>query len=210
VGIVSFWSKWATDVETVMNVFAGNYPAGGAAGVGPNIYRSGGFSMYFDGYVSAGTRALIMQSVGTGGGQFKVANGWRHVMASWNLATAAKHLYVDGADALQAGGTYTNDNIDYTQSNYCVGAFTDGANKVNCCLSDFYFNSAEYIDLSDAGNRAKFYNSGPVSLGSDGSLPTGTAPIVYLKGDDTNFQTNAGTGGNFTVTGALTSCTAPP
>jgi len=51
----------------------------------------------------------------------------------------------------------------------------------------------------------KFRSAGgkPVSLGSDGSTPTGTAPTVYLKNPFGTFQNNLGGGGNFTVTGTL-------
>jgi hypothetical protein len=67
---------------------------------------------------------------------------------------------------------------------------------------------AEFLDISVEANRRKFINAAgdPVDLGSDGSTPTSTAPIVYQNGDFTNFETNQGTGGNFTVTGALTTC----
>ncbi len=40
----------------------------------------------------------------------------------------------------------------------------------------------------------------PISLGSDGSLPTGSAPVFYFKGNGDAFNVNSGTGGDMTVT----------
>jgi len=73
------------------------------------------------------------------------------------------------------------------------------------------------LDLDTVSNR-RLFNDGsgggaggkPVNLGSDGSTPTGNQPIIYLNGDETNFQINAGSGGNLTVTGALTACSDGP
>ena len=49
-----------------------------------------------------------------------------------------------------------------------------------------------YENFISAGSK-------PVSLGSDGSTPTGTAPAVFLSGNATAFGTNKGTGGGLTV-----------
>lgn len=55
----------------------------------------------------------------------------------------------------------------------------------------------------------------PVDLGTDGSLPTGTAPAIYLhqphgNTDPTQFAVNRGTGGTFDITGALTIAPSSP
>ena len=67
-----------------------------------------------------------------------------------------------------------------------------------------------YIDLSSSTNRQKFYTSGSraADVGSDGSTPTGSSPLMYLHLDagetGNNFASNAGTGGDFSVSvGAL-------
>jgi hypothetical protein len=44
----------------------------------------------------------------------------------------------------------------------------------------------------------------PVSLGADGSTPTGTAPIIFLSGATSSWETNKGSGGGFTENGGLT------
>ena len=73
-------------------------------------------------------------------------------------------------------------------------------------IADFYFNPTTYIDLSVTANRRKFISASlhPVDRGATGSIPTGTAPIMYQSGAVASWQTNKGTGGGFTLTGALT------
>ena len=53
-------------------------------------------------------------------------------------------------------------------------------------------------------------NGRPVSLGSDGSKPTGTAPPIYLKGPASTWGVNSGTGGNFTVVGSFSDAATKP
>ena len=131
-----------------------------------------------------------------------------HVMASWDLANTATHLYVNNIDD-KTQTTATDDSIDYTVSNWGIGADPTGGEEFNGCLGHFYFNSAEYVDLSSAPNRSKFYIPGstdPVNMGSDGSAPTGTAPIIFLNNPLATWHTNLGSGGGFTESGALTAC----
>ncbi len=208
-GIVSFWSKWGIDDEAFRIVLVGNYPAGGSPGLGLNIYRLSQLSMFVDGYNAAGTRILAIRS--TPSYAFQIVDGWRHFMASWDLSLGLAHLYVDGEEALAGSPILTDDTIDYTQSEWVIGAGTDASSKMNCCMSDLYVNFAEYIDLSSSNNRTKFYSAtANLSLGINGSLPTTNPPIIFLNGSSSTFQNNAGTGGNFSVAGSLTTCSDSP
>jgi hypothetical protein len=125
-------------------------------------------------------------------------------------------MYIDDADDEKAGTLQTDAVIDYTRANHTIGAETGGASKLNASIAEVYINYAEYIDITIEANRRKFIgaNGKPVSLGDDGSIPTGTSPIVYFsvkQGDAaTVFATNKGTGGNYTITGALTIATTDP
>ena len=68
--------------------------------------------------------------------------------------------------------------------------------------------SGATLDLSVSGNRDLF---GPdVDKGSDGSIPTGTAPDCYHTGETGTWHANAGTGGNATLYGTLTTAPSPP
>jgi len=77
---------------------------------------------------------------------------------------------------------------------------------LNCEIADLYLNTATSLDLSSTANRRKFISAEdkPVDLGSDGSTPTGTAPLIFLSNPTATWQNNLGSGGNFNENGALT------
>ena len=126
-------------------------------------------------------------------------------MASSNGSTG--HAYLDGV-----AGTITTvaaGNIDWTLANIGVGADHTGTSKHNGDLADVWLDDT-YLDLSQASNRGKFRaGGGPINLGTDGSLPTGASPIIFLSGSTAAWHTNKGTGGGFTMTGALTDGAVP-
>lgn len=140
---------------------------------------------------------------------------WYHVLASWDLANAVGHMYIN--DVSDVGTTVlTNDTIDYTAADWGVGADPDGTELMDGCMSEIYFAPGQYLDFSIIGNRRKFITSGgkPVYLGSNGGLPTGTAPILYSHLGDgetvANFATNRGSGGDLSITGTLVTCSSSP
>lgn len=133
---------------------------------------------------------------------------WRHILASWDVAAAERHLYIDDvSDVVQV--LYNNLNVDYTNADWAIGATTGAFNKFNGGLAELYYAPGQYLDFSVEANRRKFISaaSKPVNLGGDGSLPTGSAPLVYQRlgaGEAVaNFATNRGTGGDFSITGTL-------
>jgi hypothetical protein len=162
---------------------------------------------------AADTRILRLLSSNT----YTAGATWRNILASWDLGTAgARWLYVTDVDDTSVA-TFTNDTIAYTTpTNWAVGADTGGSGKLNACLAEFYLNTAESLDLSVTANRRKFIGATgkAINLGVDGSTPTGTAPIAYfhLAAAETpaDFATNRGTGGNFTITGTLTTGSSAP
>ncbi len=125
---------------------------------------------------------------------------WHHYMASWDLKNNLLNIYLDGRRE-EPGFTIIETNVDYTAADWQVGRSSSAF--LNGDLAEIYFNAAEYVDLLLAVNRAKFITPAGryVSLGSNGGGPTGTQPEIYFNGDSTNFQTNAGSGGNFSVSG---------
>lgn len=139
---------------------------------------------------------------------------WRHILASWNLATGgARSLYVNDVNDLNEV-TFTNDTLDYTATDWSIGAAPNGNFKGSYDLTELYFAPGQYLDFSLISNRRKFISASgkPVHLGSTGSLPTGTAPLVYLplNANLGNAEVNSGTGGNFTITGILTATSTNP
>jgi hypothetical protein len=139
------------------------------------------------------------------------ASGWVHLLASWDLAAGVAQLYLTDVEDRAASPIITNDNIDYTHTEWLIGSWNDFSRKWLGDVADLWFDLG-YIDLSVETNRRKFIDASgkPVRLGADGSAPTGTAPIVYQSGATVDWHTNKGTGGGFTENGALTDATTSP
>lgn len=149
------------------------------------------------------------------------AGNWYHILASWDKSVETRrHLYINNTECLTAT-TFLSDNvdvntasIDYTQTDHSIGSYDGGLFFVNGCLSEVYYAPGQYIDLSNSANRLLFRSAGgsPISLGATGNTPTGTAPLVYLKGDFSAFNVNSGTGGNLVKkgVGAFTACSNFP
>ena len=128
------------------------------------------------------------------------------VLFSFNAATSAFKLFVDGVDYSSSGTpSITNAAIDMTGSQVYIGVRADGHQDVNGDIG-FLYLSTDYIDFSQESNRNKFVDQlgYPKDLGADGSEPTGSSPLIYMKFDDTAaLGTNSGSGGNFTVNGGV-------
>ena len=140
---------------------------------------------------------------------------WHHFMSSGDMAAGTAYLYRDGVEDKTTTTAPVNFSADWTRTEHSVGATTVGGSLLNVDMAEFYFNIATSLDLSVSTNRDKFYNAGrPVSLGADGSTPTGSQPLVYLKhvpgAAATDFGTNLGSGGGMTITGTLTEVTDAP
>jgi len=197
-GIASFWAKWGQD---------GGYDRiQYSQGDKFTILREAANKVRF----YAGVDLLDINT-----SAILVAAGWKHYLASWSLATSTTHLYVsDVSDntVVQA----VNSNLDYTVVDHSIGADTAGAGKMTADIAEFYLAFGQYLDFSVEANRRKFISSNlkPVDLSPDGSGPTGTSPIIYFSvrpGDAaTVFATNKGTGGNFSITGALALAATSP
>ena len=129
--------------------------------------------------------------------------GWRHVLMSWDLAAAAIQIYVDNVSVASIA-TNTNDTIDYTDTDFAVGALVAGTSKLTGILAELWLNNS-FIDFSVEASRREFLSAHgrPVALGATGQIPTGSVPILYLANPIASWQTNLGTGGGLTENGAL-------
>ena len=129
-----------------------------------------------------------------------VANIYRAVNGG---AIAATTLTTGTAPNLQVGG-----NISWTDPVWYVG-FTSSYYTGD--LGTYYLNIGVRIDLTNSANMEKFYKDGiSQNLGSDGSTPTGTAPILFLNNPASTWHTNLGTGGGMSLTGTLAAGTDAP
>src|SRR6185369_4425106 len=177
-----------------------------------DLYRWTDNTIVLQGRDNVGAINLSMVSVAT----FTSGGSWKHIIATWDLASAFGQLYVNGSDSRAASPTLDNSNIDYAggaSETWTVGADgLDGSLKTNAYIADFYFNNEASTDLTVGANLAKFISgAAPVDLGASGSAPTGSSPRVCLNASTTAaWNTNNGTGGGFTVTGALTDAGSNP
>lgn len=152
----------------------------------------------------APSAAVVLEMLSTIGPS---AGEWHHILIAWDLSVPDQsHIFIDDVD-VTSRLTHTDSNIDYTRSNHSLmGQDAEG------CVAEFYLNYAEYLDPTLTHNRRKFIFSTlkPVSLGANGSTPTGVSPIVYFRGDETDFIVNRGTGGAFSKVGTPVDCAASP
>ena len=207
VGIISVWLKLNDD--TGLRVVFRNDATTGIGGL--RIELDGDGIVNIQGQPAAGGNTIVM--VSTVG--IKAADDWVHLLASYDQVAAAGKLYLNDVDRTSL--TTSNDLlIDYTAPDWGVGhqwsAGNPGASIYDGDMSDLYVNFAAFLDLTVTANRRLFISAGgkPVDLGSDGSTPTGTAPIVFLSGTTSTWHTNDGGGGGFTEVGALTDASTSP
>ena len=135
-------------------------------------------------------------------------SGFHHVVVSSSGSNLL--MYVDGAvPAFDSSTTPSGETFDLTATEWGIGGRTSALNRWNGCLSEIYYND-EFVDVSDPANLRKFIapNGQPARMGDSGTYPTGTAPLIYAPDGDPSD--NKGTGGNFTITGALTTCANKP
>lgn len=143
--------------------------------------------------------------------------GWHHYLLSVDLSdTAKRFLYHDNVLKTPTWTVYDNNTIAFSSAaRWQVGANITGSTRFSGRLAELALWT-EYVDLSLPENRSKFISQGrPVFMNTNGSGPTGTAPIMYLHLSHSeaaaNFNTNRGTGGDFaTQTGTLTTGTTTP
>ena len=133
------------------------------------------------------------------------SGAWIHLYVCIDLtpATSANcKMYINGVPETITTNFYTSGaTIDLVAGNsakYNVGADQFNTGRLQASLAELWINDT-YLD-----DPTKFASGGhPISLGTTGTLPTGSQPVWYFKGDGNAFNVNSGTGGNMTVTGSL-------
>jgi lysophospholipase L1-like esterase len=201
-GSFSAWVKVGGTNGTFRMLFSNATTVGGATNRA-TIFLNSDNKVAVAGVDASGN--TILHLISTSG--IASGTGWLHILASWDLATpGARHLYISDVDEVNEV-VFTNANIDYAGADWSVGALPSGANKWTGGVAELWFDDS-YLDFSVEANRRKFISDGgaPVSLGADGSVPTGAAPAAYTK----NFAANLGAGGDFTVAGALVASASVP
>lgn len=198
-GLISFWCKMDPSSSDASNYYL-------MRGLSDRlvIYRNTSQRILCSFKNSSGTVVLGFYSTT---GQVTAANGWHHVIISFDLGTASRWaIYIDGVDRSDTATTFTvGETVNWSAST--LNLFCNNtANRFYGYITEFYTtNPASWFDLSVGSNLLKFRTAGgkPENLGANGSTPTSVQPLIYLHNDYTAFETNLGSGGNFTVTGAL-------
>ena len=136
---------------------------------------------------------------------------WHHVLMSVDLTNSStRAIYIDDVADSATWTTYTNTVIDWTGvTGLYIGATSAGASKVAASIAEFYLHTGSYVDLSDSANRRKFItaNGRPAMRDYNGGYQGAGQPKLWLSGATASWHINKGSGGGFTLTGALT--TAP-
>lgn len=217
-GILSFWLRMLGGDGSSRNIWAC-----GANKMRFIVKREVGNTITFQGNDPAGlnpvTRLFLPPNQ-----VMSSATGWHHFLAMWdlNVGAAASGVWVDDApDSMTTGAGIpfysVGNNIGYSVDvNAYFGGTDTGTVLGNFDIADFYLAFNQYLDFNIYTNRRRFISSirKPVKLGGTGSDPTGTSPTVFCRLADgeapANFALNRGTGGNYTVTGALTTSSTSP
>lgn len=137
---------------------------------------------------------------------------WYDIMIDVDLSNAAnRSVYINDSASSVTWTTYTDSAIDFTDTNFAIGATPAGNQKLNGDLADVWLDDTRLSFASEL-NRRKFIDADgkPVDLGSSGSRPTGASPLIYLSGATATWHTNKGTGGGFTENGTLTTASTSP
>ncbi len=196
VGLISVWLN--PDTDGVLENILYSDTSGMFA-----VQRKADNKVYFLGFTTGLVIKLDINS-----SAILAASGWTHIMASWNLATTSAHLYVNNStDKTQT--VLLDDTIDHTNNEHGFGANPDTFGKYSGGIAQFYW-SQEYLDLSNAANRANIINATtlkPVDFGGTGTEITGNQPLVLLHVLPGNaasvFFVNKGSGGDFTDQGSI-------
>lgn len=128
-------------------------------------------------------------------------NTWNHILVSFDMAnTDNRFIYINDVD--QGGASfnaYVNGNIDFTNGDWRIGAIDASTALYKTRFSNVYFDRT-YRNLSITANRRLFVTADLKPAADQAALN----PILYLPMDDpTSPGANAGTGGDFTLTGTV-------
>lgn len=194
----SGWVKFTSGNGTNQNIYWNNATRFQVMRTNDNTLRITGANV-------GGTTILDISTTST----LTTTNGWVHVLAAFDMNDPAKrHIYFNGSEQATNVLVYTNAAIDLTSGTVArIGAGAAAGNKFTGEMCEFWLANRYLTDNTkfEVGNK-------PISLGSTGELPDGSAPAIYLSlSGDANSWANdsSGNGNNFTVTGTLGTGTPP-
>jgi hypothetical protein len=136
-----------------------------------------------------------------------LANNYYTFAFSWNTATSSfvARKRINGGSWVSVPnqvGSVAADKFNVSMPRIGLGTSNaaGAGGLVDCDIHDIWLSFGQQPDFTDAATLAKFLPT--VSKGSDGSLPTGTAPDFFFSGPTSDFWTNRGLRGGLPQNGA--------
>lgn len=136
---------------------------------------------------------------------------WLNILVCFDSSSQSNcKVYVNGTDKTITFNTWTADytipfssEIPVTKIGANLGSNTTG-NYYDGRIGFLFFDPV-YTDLTQEATRLKFFDAFnyPVDLGSNGSNPYGSQPLIYIN-KGFHSGTNLGSAGNFTAYGTPT------
>jgi hypothetical protein len=197
----SFWiNKHGSDGATE-RVLASAHTVGGADNL-TRISKGNTDDIGFIGRNTTDTGNAI--SVTSSANVAEITDGWVHAMGSFDVSdTAKRHLFINDVADLATVVAYNDTEIEFTLGDWSIGADPDATNKLNGDLGDVLLWPGVYVDLSLEANRRLFVSADLKPIDPAIAIAALGAPLVRLSGPTVDWHTNKGTGGGFTVHGAL-------
>lgn len=149
-------------------------------------------------YIQTDVGTLDRSSTETG---LITTGNWHHIVMSADVSNSTLKVYVDGVAATFSGGTISG-NIEWSSPS--VFAINSDSNTLGndsraSKIAQLYISNT-YQDLDTLSVRQRFYNAGPVDMGSNGTASGADTPVVFHVGDtDSGFTTNGGSGWSYTL-----------
>jgi hypothetical protein len=132
-----------------------------------------------------------------------VALGEFVAVGSIDLATAAVHFYVNGSSSRSGTDLLTNDTINWSAATTLSALASPTGTGLADMEVEYIYLTNSYLDLSVPATLAKFDTL--TGMANDGSGPTGSSPLLFLRGAAAAWNggtANNGTGGAFTAASA--------
>lgn len=142
------------------------------------------------------------------------STSWQLFLMSLDISGAPGlvrlHMYVGDVDVENAGATsWGGDATCPAGSDFWFGQ--DGFNvKITGDVADFRLWVGQYLDFSLVANRRYFIRTNGKPTDPSYAVALLGNPIISFIGNSTNFPTNGGTGGAFSVTGSLSNAGTSP
>ena len=125
VGTISFWFRMDGGAGSQLAIFESTLDRFTVDREGTNAIRVIGLD-------GGGTERLNIATTSA----FTTSATWHHFWATWDLSVADTwYIYIDGSSQ-GVKTTFANVDVDFTSTDWAVGAKTDGTIKFNGCLAE--------------------------------------------------------------------------